>query len=209
MVTDETYKPLVYSGLDTRSLPEVCPEFTHPTVVVSGVAKPFARMAVGLDDRPGGSHRSATNLQSHTTSNVAHVPQRAPLAGLTRELTAATQMQTALRRRRRRIGPMLDDGRIECVRDAGRTRQRPSVRQATSRPRARRRLIATSPELAEHILDPARVAVVPAQAFGSPRIAAILPMPRVMLALSRALADFSGCRSAHVLSGMSAATGTG
>ena len=52
--------------------------------------------------------KAATNLQSHSTSNVANVSQQAALAALTGDLTAVAEMRAAFDRRRRRMHALLN-----------------------------------------------------------------------------------------------------
>src|SRR5581483_6894315 len=110
----------------------------------------------------------ATNLQSHATSNVANVSQRAALAALTGDLSAVEMMRAAFDRRRRRIHEMLNDvPGVSCVEPEGAFYAFPSLREVLGR-RLRGRTPTTTLELAEVILDEAKVAIVPGEAFGAP-----------------------------------------
>ena len=82
MLTDEIYEHLVYDGVDTGSLPVLCPSLADHCVVVNGVAKTYAMTGwrVGWMIGPTDVVKAATNLQSHATSNVSNVAQRAALA---------------------------------------------------------------------------------------------------------------------------------
>ena len=72
--------------------------------------------------------KAATNLQSHATSNVSNVSQRAALAAVSGDLTAVDEMKVAFDRRRRTIVSMLNE--IDGVRlpDAARARSTPTRR---------------------------------------------------------------------------------
>src|SRR6187549_3622743 len=109
VLTDEIYEHLVYDDIETGSLPVLCPELAAHTVVVNGVAKTYAMTGwrVGWIIGPGDVVRAATNLQSHSTSNVANVSQRAAIAALTDDLAAVEEMRYAFDRRRRLIVEML------------------------------------------------------------------------------------------------------
>jgi aspartate aminotransferase len=170
VLTDEIYEHLVYDGIDTGSLPVLCPELADHTVVVNGVAKTYAMTGwrVGWMVGPADLVKAATNLQSHATSNVANVSQRAALAALEGDLSAVKEMKAAFDRRRRTIVGMLNeiDG-VVCPMPGGAFYAYPSVKGLLGK-EYDGRAINTSAELAEYILDQAEVAVVPGEAFGSP-----------------------------------------
>src|SRR3954466_5727722 len=97
VLTDEIYEHLVYDGIETGSMPVLCPFLADHTVVVNGVAKTYAMTGwrVGGVVGPPPLGKAAPNLQSHATSNVANVSQRAALAALEGDLTAVEEMKTA------------------------------------------------------------------------------------------------------------------
>jgi len=174
VVTDEIYEHLLYDGVDTGSIATLCPEIADYTVVLNGVAKTYAMTGwrVGWMIGPADIVKAATNLQSHATSNVANVSQRAAIAALEGDLTAVDEMRTAFDRRRRLIVGMLNeiDG-VVCPTPEGAFYAFPSVKGLLGREYATStgvRVIDSSADLAEHILDKAEVAVVPGEAFGAP-----------------------------------------
>jgi aspartate aminotransferase len=170
VLTDEIYEHLVYDGLEAASMPVVVPELADRCVVVNGVAKTYAMTGwrVGWLIGPPDVVKAATNLQSHATSNVSNVSQRAALAAVSGDLSAVADMRSAFDRRRRAIVAMLNeiDG-VVCPTPQGAFYAYPQVRGLLGRtidgvtP-------TTSVELAELVLDKAEVAAVPGEAFGSP-----------------------------------------
>jgi aspartate aminotransferase len=170
VLTDEIYEHLVYDGLETASIPVVVPELADRCVIVNGVAKTYAMTGwrVGWVIGPEDIVKAATNLQSHATSNVSNVAQRAAIAAVSGDLSAVDEMKVAFDRRRRTIVSMLNeiDG-VVCPEPKGAFYAYPSVKGLLGRtidgvtPQ-------TSAELAELILDKAEVAAVPGEAFGSP-----------------------------------------
>jgi aspartate/methionine/tyrosine aminotransferase len=174
VVTDEIYEHLLYDGVQTGSLPVLCPEMADYTVVLNGVAKTYAMTGwrVGWLIGPPDVVTAATNLQSHATSNVANVSQRAAIAALEGDLSAVAKMRTAFDRRRKTIVSMLNeiDG-VVCPTPQGAFYAFPSVKGLLGKEyvtSAGPRVIETSAALAEHILEQAEVAVVPGEAFGAP-----------------------------------------
>ncbi len=180
-VTDEIYEHLTYGGARSSSMPVEVPELADTCVVVNGVAKTYSMTGwrVGWMIGPRDVVRAATNLQSHATSNVANVSQRAALAAVTGDLSAVAEMRTAFDRRRRTVVSMLNqiDG-VVCPDPQGAFYVYPSVKGVLGRSIAGR-TPATSADLAELILDEVEVAVVPGEAFG----------PSGYLRLSYALGD--------------------
>jgi aspartate/methionine/tyrosine aminotransferase len=170
VVTDEIYEHLVYGGRAFSSLPVRVPELTDRCVVVNGVAKTYAMTGwrVGWMIAPPDVTAAATNLQSHATSNVSNVSQRAALAALTGDLDAVAAMREVFDRRRRLIHRMLNECEgVTCVEPEGAFYAFPSVRALLGR-RIAGRLVTSSAEVAEVAVDEAKVAVVSGEAFGAP-----------------------------------------
>jgi len=170
VVTDEIYEHLTYDGATAPSMPVVVPELADRCVVLNGVAKTYAMTGwrVGWLLGPTDVVKAATNLQSHATSNVANVSQRAAVAALQGDLSAVAEMKEAFDRRRRTVVRMLNeiDG-VTCPEPKGAFYAYPSVKGLLGR-EVRGRAPATSAELATLVLEEAEVAVVPGEAFGTP-----------------------------------------
>ncbi len=181
VITDEIYEHLTYDHSVFTPILRVVPELTDTTIVLNGVAKTYAMTGwrVGWMIGPSDVIKAATNLQSHLTSNVANVSQRAAITALTGDLTAVEEMRAAFDRRRRTIVEML--GAIDGVvipAPQGAFYAYPSVEGVLGKT-IRGVTPATSAELAALILDEVEVAVVPGEAFG----------PSGYLRLSYALSD--------------------
>jgi aspartate/methionine/tyrosine aminotransferase len=170
VVTDEIYEHLVYGAAEHHSMPVLVPELADTCVVVNGVAKTYAMTGwrVGWMLGPTDVITAATNLQSHETSNVANVSQRAALAAVSGDLAAVAMMREAFDRRRRTMHRMLNeiDG-IDCLLPEGAFYAFPSVSGLYGRT-FRGRTCSTSAELAELAIEEAKVAVVQGEAFGAP-----------------------------------------
>ncbi len=170
VLTDEIYEHLTYGDTSTASLPVVVPELADRCIVVNGVAKTYAMTGwrVGWLIGPKDVVKAATNLQSHQTSNVNNVAQRAAIAALNGDLTAVAEMREAFDRRRKTIVRMLNEiPGIECPEPTGAFYAYPSVKGVLGKD-IDGRTPRTSAELAEVILEEAEVAVVPGEAFGAP-----------------------------------------
>jgi aspartate/methionine/tyrosine aminotransferase len=181
VVTDEIYEHLVYDGVSAPSMPVLVPELADTCVVVNGVAKTYAMTGwrVGWMVGPKDVIKAATNLQSHLSSNVANVSQRAAIAALDGDLDAVASMREAFDRRRKLIVRMLNEiPGVACPTPQGAFYAYPSVAGVLGRT-IRGRAPSTSAELADLILSEAEVAVVPGEAFG----------PSGYLRLSYAMSD--------------------
>src|SRR5881397_1902820 len=109
VVTDEIYEHLVYGDHRFSSMPAVVPELADTCVVLNGVAKTYAMTGwrVGWMIGPVDFTAAAVNLQSHQTSNVANVSQRAALAAVSGDLDAVAEMRAAFDRRGRVMHELL------------------------------------------------------------------------------------------------------
>ncbi|MCB2174717.1 MAG: pyridoxal phosphate-dependent aminotransferase [Actinomycetales bacterium] len=181
VITDEIYEHLTYDDAVFTPMVRAVPDLADTTVVLNGVAKTYAMTGwrVGWMIGPADVVKAATNLQSHLSSNVANVSQRAAIAAVTGDLAAVARMREAFDRRRRTIVEMLSaiDG-VVCPTPKGAFYAYPSVEGVLGRT-IRGVTPTTSAELAALILDEVEVAVVPGEAFG----------PSGYLRLSYALGD--------------------
>jgi len=139
-------------------------------VVVDGVAKSYAMTGwrVGWMIGPKEVIAGATNLQSHMTSNVANVSQRAALAALTGPQGVLDEMRAAFVRRRDVMVKMLNaiDG-VTTPTPQGAFYVYPSIKGLLGRELGGQ-LIDSSARFADVALDVSKVAVVPGEAFGTP-----------------------------------------
>jgi len=170
VITDEIYEHLVYGDSQFTSIPALVPEIADRCVVVNGVAKTYAMTGwrVGWMIGPNDVIKAATNLQSHATSNVCNVAQAAALAAVSGSLETPHQMRAAFDRRRQTMIQLLGDlPGVTLVEPQGAFYAFPSFKGALGRPLAGRTPESTM-ALAELVLDEARVAFVPGEAFGAP-----------------------------------------
>ena len=170
VVTDEIYEHLVYGDAEFSSMPVLVPGLADTCVIINGVAKTYAMTGwrVGWMIGPPDVIKAATNLQSHSTSNVANISQIAAVAALSGDLAAVDEMKIAFDRRRKLITRMLDAiPGVTCPLPEGAFYVYPSVKGLIGKT-IRGKEITTSADLADVILDEVEVAVVPGEAFGTP-----------------------------------------
>ena len=170
VITDEIYEHLVYDGHEHHSIRALVPEIADTCLVVNGVAKTYAMTGwrVGWLLGPAHAIRAATNLQSHATSNVSNVSQMAALAAVSGGLEDVVMMRESFDRRRRRMVEMLRsiDG-VELMTPQGAFYAFPDLSAFLGRTIAGN-TPETTVDLAALVLDEARVAIVPGEAFGAP-----------------------------------------
>ena len=168
VITDEIYQNLVYDGAKAYSITEVVPELIDKTIMVNGVAKSYAMTGwrLGWMAGPADAMKAAANLQSHLTSNVNNIAQKAALAALTGPQDEVQNMLQAFDRRRKLavselgkidnwLAPM-PEGAFYVYSDVrGLLRKTWNGKQ-----------INTSLELCDFILEQVEVALVPGEAFG-------------------------------------------
>jgi aspartate/methionine/tyrosine aminotransferase len=171
VVTDEIYEHLVYGDASFTSMPVAVPGLADSCVVINGVAKTYAMTGwrVGWMIGPRDVIEAAANLQSHSTSNVCNVAQRAALAAVSGDLSAVAEMRATYDRRRRTIVAMLNDiPGVRCPEPEGAFYAFPSMEGVLGRPLGPTGRVATSSlDLASVVLEEARVAFVPGEAFGA------------------------------------------
>jgi len=168
VITDEIYEHLLYDGAKAPSMPVIVPELADQCIIINGVAKTYAMTGwrVGWMIGPKDVIKAATNLQSHLTSNVSNVSQRAAIAALSGDLSAVHKMGEAFNRRRTLIVKMLNEiPGVICPTPTGAFYVYPSVKGVLGK-EIRGKRPQTSAELATLILEEAEVAAVPGEAFG-------------------------------------------
>jgi aspartate/methionine/tyrosine aminotransferase len=168
VITDEIYEHLLYDGAVAPSICVAVPELADRTIIINGVAKTYAMTGwrVGWMIGPKDLIKAATNLQSHLSSNVSNVSQRAAIAALAGDLSAVHKMGEAFDRRRKLIVKLLNEiPGVSCPTPTGAFYVYPSVKNVLGK-EIRGKRPKTSAELATLILDEVEVAAVPGEAFG-------------------------------------------
>ena len=170
VITDEIYEHLTFGDNVFTSILAEVPGLADTCVILNGVAKTYAMTGwrVGWMIGPADLIKAATNLQSHSTSNVANVSQRAALAALEGGLECVEEMREAFTRRAILIHGLLNDiPGITCMEPQGAFYAFPSMEGLLGRDFGGVRPATTS-DLCEVILDQAKVALVPGEAFDAP-----------------------------------------
>jgi len=173
VVTDEIYEHLTYGGHTFSSMPTLVPELADRCVIVNGVAKTYAMTGwrVGWMIGPKDVMAAAINFQSHTTSNVSNVAQVAALEAVRGDLSAVAMMRESFARRGALMHRMLAAiPGVTCMEPQGAFYCFPNVTGLLGR-NLSGTTSTTTLQLADVVLEQAKVAFVPGEAFGAPGFA--------------------------------------
>jgi len=170
VITDEIYEHLTYGKHTFSSMPTLVPELADTCVIVNGVAKTYAMTGwrVGWMIGPKDVMKAAINFQSHTTSNVSNVAQVAALEAVSGDLSAVAMMRESFARRGTLMHKMLSAiPGITCMEPQGAFYCFPSVKGLLGQ-NIGGQTATNSMQLADMVLEQAKVAFVPGEAFGAP-----------------------------------------
>ncbi len=164
VVSDEIYQRLVYPGGTAASIAAAAPGL-DTWILINGVAKSYAMTGwrVGWMVAPEDVIDAAVRFQSHATSNVNNIAQKAALAAIQGPQEVVDEMQQAFDRRRRLMFEMVSSiDRVDCIEPEGAFYVFPEVSAFLSDAHP------TTAALAESILEETGAALVPGDSFGAP-----------------------------------------
>jgi aspartate aminotransferase len=166
VIIDLCYEKLIYEPT-AHNLPAVLNRYCRDLAVICGSASKAYAMTgwrCGWTLAPAPVVAAESAIQSHTTSNVSSITQKAALAALTGSQAPVKAMLDEYRTRRDTLHQWLTaDPRVRCRKPAGAFYLFPDIREAMSAGGFR-----TSTDFAQALLDEARVAVTPGEAFDAP-----------------------------------------
>jgi aspartate aminotransferase len=171
IISDEIYEALVYDGHTHESIGALGKEVLAHTITVNGVSKSYAMTGwrIGYLGAPPEVARAVGCLQDQMTSNPCTVAQYAALYALREApddyLDQVRQIFGA--RRTAMVEGLSGLPGVRCFVPRGAFYVFANVQALLSR-RVGERVINSSADLAEYLLDRARVAVVPGEAFCAP-----------------------------------------
>jgi aspartate/methionine/tyrosine aminotransferase len=151
-------------------MPVLVPDLAEQCLILNGVAKTYAMTGwrVGWLIGPHDVVKAATNFQSHATSNVNNVAQRATIAALNGGLDDVAMMRAAFDRRGTTMHRLLSDiDGVTCIEPQGAFYCFPNVSGLLGRD-LDGAVASTTLELADLVLEKSKVAFVPGEAFGAP-----------------------------------------
>ena len=166
IVVDLCYERLIYDQVAhnlPRVLAETCPE---QAVLCGAASKAYAMTGwrCGWQIGPAAVIAASSAIQSHSTSNVTSITQKAALAALLGSQAPVTAMLDEYRKRRDQLHAWLTaDPRLRCRKPAGAFYMFVDIGDVLSADGFR-----TSLDFADALLEESRVAVTPGEAFDAP-----------------------------------------
>jgi aspartate aminotransferase len=166
ILLDLCYEKLIYDPTP-HNLPGVLARTMRDRAILCGSASKAYAMTgwrCGWTVGPAAVVSACNALQSHSTSNVCSITQKAVVAGLNGPQVCVTEMLDEYRRRRDQLCIWLgEEPRLRLVKPAGAFYLFPDVSDFLSPDGIR-----TSADLAQSLLDGPRVALTPGEAFDAP-----------------------------------------
>jgi len=166
VILDLCYEKLIYDPAP-HNLPAVLDRHCRALAVICGSASKAYAMTgwrCGWTIAPAAVVAAQTALQSHATSNVSSITQKAVLAALTGSQEPVTAMLNQYRVRRDNLHEWLTtNSPLRCHKPSGAFYLFVDVSAALSLDGYR-----TSTDFAQALLDESRVAVTPGEAFDAP-----------------------------------------
>jgi aspartate aminotransferase len=166
ILMDLCYERLIYDRVAHNVLKVLADRMRDRAVFCGSASKAYAMTGwrCGWQLAPAAVVSASNALQSHSTSNVNSITQRAVQAALSGPQTCVVDMLDEYRRRRDQVCAWLSaEPRLRLVRPAGAFYLFPDVTDFLSPDGIR-----TSAALAQALLDDARVAITPGEAFDAP-----------------------------------------
>ena len=190
IILDLCYEQLIYDPVPHNLVGLLADRLRDHTIITGSASKSYAMTGwrCGWALGPADVIAACNALQSHSTSNVASISQKAALAALTGPQESVTQMLAEYRTRRDTLHEWLTvDPRITCLKPAGAFYLFVNISDLLSPDGIR-----TSAEFATRLLEEKRVALTPGEAFDAPgflRISYATSMERLREGATRIL-DF-------------------
>ncbi len=170
IISDEIYEKLVFDGIKAVSIATLDPAFKSRTVVVNGVSKSYAMTGwrIGYTAGPEEIIAAMCTIQSQSTSNPASISLRAAAEALKGPQDSVEAMRVEFEKRRTYIVDRLNAIKgISCLKPQGAFYVFPNVKRLLNKT-YNGVTVATAIDLSNYLLDKARIAVVPGDAFGAP-----------------------------------------
>lgn len=169
IVLDDIYEKIVYDNLEVHNLVALCPQLRERTIIINGVSKTYAMTGwrIGYALGPNDVISAAGKIQSQSTSNATSIAQAAALEALRGTQDEITTMVREFHKRRDVIVARLNAiPGIHCLKPQGAFYVFPNIAALLGKSGGGKRL-ASPCDLADYLLEAARVAVVPGEDFGS------------------------------------------
>ncbi len=170
IISDEIYEKLIYDGLKHVSIATISPEVREQTILINGLSKAYAMTGWRLGYAAGPTEviRRANRIQSHTTSCVNSMTQKAAVKALLNGDDSVEKMRDEFQKRRDYLVSELNDiPNVKCCVPQGAFYAMPNVSYYLQN---NAKGIRNTVEFCEYILREKHVAIVPGSAFGAHKL---------------------------------------
>jgi aspartate aminotransferase len=169
VLADDIYEKIIYDGFQVHNILTLCPALRDSTIIVNGVSKSYAMTGwrIGYALGPSDVIAAASKIQSQSTSNPTSIAQFAALEAIRGPQDEVAAMVREFQRRRDVIVERLNaiDG-ISCRKPEGAFYVFPNIGGLLNKS-GRGKKLSSPCDIADYLLEEAKVAVVPGEDFGS------------------------------------------
>ncbi len=169
IIADDIYEKIVYDYFQVHNLVALCPSLRDRTVIVNGVSKTYAMTGWRIGYAIGPTHilAAAGKIQSQSTSNPTSIAQAAALEAIAGDQGDVTMMVQEFAKRRNLIVERLNAIKgISCLKPQGAFYVFPNIRGLFKKGTGGK-ILKVPCDVADYLLEEAKVAVVPGEDFGS------------------------------------------
>ncbi len=168
IISDDIYDEIRFDGRPPENVLSFCPEAKDYVIIANGVSKTYSMTGwrIGYLAGPQPVIKAATKIQSQSTSNPNSIAQKAALEALTGPQDCIAEMVAAFKERRNYIVKRLNDMEgVSCNEPQGAFYVFPNMSYYFGKEFDGKK-IEGSLDLADYLLERAKVACVPGIAFG-------------------------------------------
>ncbi|SCG83383.1 aspartate aminotransferase [Proteiniborus sp. DW1] len=169
VISDEIYEKLIYDGHKHISIASLNEEIKRLTIVINGMSKAYAMTGwrIGYAAADEEIVKVMTNIQSHTTSNPCSISQYASVEGLVGDQLIIEEMKEHFIHRRNYMVEKINSiNGLSCRKPLGAFYVMANISKLKGQI-IKGKNIESSLDLANLLLDEAKVAVIPGSAFGA------------------------------------------
>ncbi len=194
LISDEIYEHIIYDGFVQLSPAELSPEIKAHCIILNGVSKSYSMTGwrIGFTAGPAPLIAAMTKIQSQSTSNPTSISQMAAIEAYNGPQDYVVNVLTDFSERRAFIIKALNEiPGISCFNPQGAFYAFPNVEGLLEKS-CNGKKIDSSLTLCEVLLDEAKIAAVPGEAFGAPgymRLSYATSMENIVKGIKR-LDDF-------------------
>ncbi len=168
VVADEIYEKLIYDGKEHISIASFNEEIKDRTIIVNGVSKSYAMTGwrIGFTAANAEVTKAMANMQSHATSNPSSISQAAALEAYVGEQDTVEEMRRVFEQRRNYMVERINsiEG-VSCKMPEGAFYVMMNIKNVLGR-EIGGKVINTSDDFCEVLLEKSLVALVPGSGFG-------------------------------------------